>query len=672
MSLDVATVWDRLIASDPGLGRLLLATRTTLAVVATVAAVNVFTTAEHLPLSIALLGAIVAMQASLAVNDPAPKLTTLLVPLPGLVGIALGALCAPHAVLAELVFLVVLFAAGAVRALGKRWTAFGIVATMTYFFALFFGANLGQLPALAAAVVIGAAFSYLARFIVLPDLPKWTAGRMLAAFEARTRLVVVAVQDLLGARDLTSAQRKLTAAVQRLNETAVSIEGRLGSDASDEVRIVFDAELAAEDLAAAALRLRTTGKDVPRALSLALRALTHGRVARGARIAGLLLHEQSVSDEAAAVAAAIVDLQATIGLVDATAAALTVSDMPWGNPTAAEQLPALRQALQITVASAAAIVLGEALSPQRWYWAVLAAFFVFNGTASSGDTLAKAWARIVGTALGVGAGIFVGEIAGGRPLLAGVLILVCLFFGVYFLRISLALMMFFITALLALLYTEMGRFSDGLLGIRLAETAIGAACGGLAATLILPTRTRDVARARAGDALTAARDVVHAGIARLLDPAAVESPLDAARTLETNVQQFVARAKPSVGAPVLTGRGHELRRWIVSLSACSYYARTLARVVERSEGATGGRAGTILRRLDDAIAFNILAAAERINGKHETLTVDTPALFNEMRRSIAFDGPPSPALESATHLLERLDRTIARLARSDTLADKKG
>jgi len=123
---------------------------------------------------------------------------------------------------------------------------------------------------------------------------------------------------------------------------------------------------------------------------------------------------------------------------------------------------------------------------------------------------------------------------------------------------------------------------------------------------------------------------------------------------------------------VLTGRGHELRRWIVSLSACSYYARTLARVVERSEGATGGRAGTILRRLDDAIAFNILAAAERINGKHETLTVDTPALFNEMRRSIAFDGPPSPALESATHLLERLDRTIARLARSDTLADKKG
>ena len=36
-----------------------------------------------------------------------------------------------------------------------------------------------------------------------------------------------------------------------------------------------------------------------------------------------------------------------------------------------------RQAIQVGIAASLAIVVGELVSPARWYWAVLTAFFVF-------------------------------------------------------------------------------------------------------------------------------------------------------------------------------------------------------------------------------------------------------------------------------------------------------
>jgi uncharacterized membrane protein YccC len=39
-----------------------------------------------------------------------------------------------------------------------------------------------------------------------------------------------------------------------------------------------------------------------------------------------------------------------------------------------------RQAVQVGIAASLAIVVGELVSPARWYWAVLTAFLVFAGT----------------------------------------------------------------------------------------------------------------------------------------------------------------------------------------------------------------------------------------------------------------------------------------------------
>jgi uncharacterized membrane protein YccC len=662
----LATFGDRLLASDPGFTRLTLAARVTLSVALTVIALSIGAAAFDIPTTVAILGAIVAMQASLAINDDDARTTTLLAPLPGAVGITLGAVFASRGFLADVVFLVVLFAAVAVRARGPRWTAFGTIAMMTYFFALFLGATIGQLPVLLAAVLTGVAFTFLVRFVLLPDRPRWIAERTIEAFEARIRFVTLAAVELLETRDASAGRRRLRSAVARLKETAVSIETRLGQDAPAELRIIFDAQLAAEELATAAQAVRDAGIDVPRAVRLALVALALGRPERAARVARLTAGDtERVHAAGRTLAASIVDLCSTIVRVNAATPTLALTDKPWGGG-AGVQAPVLRQAIQVTAASAVAIAVGEALSPSRWYWAVLATYFSFIGAASSGETFAKGWSRIAGTALGVAAGIVVGHLAVGHPWLDLIAIFACLFAGVYLLRISLMMMMFFITAMLALLYTVLGRFSDGLLGIRLLETAIGALCGGAAATLILPTRTREVVRASAHGALDAIASVVHASITRLLDSGAQDEPLDASRVLEERVQQFTARTQPAIAVPALIGRGHELRRWTVSLNACSYYARLLARAADRTPGPPDPAAAAQLTRLDEVIASNIRAAGERVDGRHDAVTITTVPLLEALRTHANGDTEAEPALLAAAHLLERIDRTVARLARDES------
>jgi uncharacterized membrane protein YccC len=635
-----------------------------LAVALTVIALILAAAALGFPVTVAVLGAIVAMQASLAITDPDPKTTTLLALIPGLIGITLGAVFASAGVIADLVFLVVLFTAVAIRSRGLRFTAFGTIAMMTYFFALFLSATPDQLPALWGAVAAGIAFTYTVRFLLLPDRPVWLAQRTIDAFKARLRQVAQAARELIEAHDGIPARRRLAGAVSLLNETAASIEGRLGGGAEREVRLVFDAELAAEDLAAEALAMRDAALDLPRGLRLALLALTAGRADRAARVAGHVADDTKLHPAARGLAAAIVELRDAVRLVDAATGTLARTGGPWYGDSGAQQ-PVLRQAIQVTAASAVAIAVGEQLSPQRWYWAVLATYFVFVGTASSGETFSRAWSRIGGTALGVAAGILVGHLGGGRPLSDTAALFVCLFLGVYFLRISQMIMIFFVTAMLALLYSALGRFSDGLLGIRLIETAVGALCGGIAATVILPTRTRDVIRASAAAALDALHGVVHASIARLLNAPNETTPLDAVRALEERVQRFTSRTKPAVAVPALVGRGHELRRWIVSLSACSYYARLLARTADRSEPASDSNVAALFFQLDEIIEANIRSARDRIDGRDDARTADTRPLIDAVRGALDRDDDEARTLLAAAHLLERLDRAVARLARDE-------
>nr|WP_238559621.1 MULTISPECIES: FUSC family protein [Mycobacterium ulcerans group] len=125
---------------------------------------------------------------------------------------------------------------------------------------------------------------------------------------------------------------------------------------------------------------------------------------------------------------------------------------------------------------------------------MIAAFVVFAGTNSWGETLTKGWQRLLGTVLGVPCGVLVATVVAGDKVFSVVMIFACLFFAVYFMQVTYSLMTFWITTMLALLYGLLGKFTFGVLMLRIEETAIGAVIGVAVAILVLPTTIGTVVR----------------------------------------------------------------------------------------------------------------------------------------------------------------------------------
>jgi uncharacterized membrane protein YgaE (UPF0421/DUF939 family) len=151
-----------------------------------------------------------------------------------------------------------------------------------------------------------------------------------------------------------------------------------------------------------------------------------------------------------------------------------------------------RSAIQAVVGGGLAVLGGELVSHQRWYWAVLTVFVVFIGASSAGATFVKGVRRLGGTLIGIVGGVLLALLVGGDTAATLGLILVCVFGMVYTARVSQVMMAFFVTSMLGLLYSLLGTFSLEVLWIRVGETAVGAAAGILAAVVIVPVRTRSV------------------------------------------------------------------------------------------------------------------------------------------------------------------------------------
>ncbi|MEO7070644.1 MAG: FUSC family protein, partial [Nostocoides sp.] len=168
-----------------------------------------------------------------------------------------------------------------------------------------------------------------------------------------------------------------------------------------------------------------------------------------------------------------------------------------------------RQAIQAAVAAAIAMAAGQLISPQRFYWAALAAFITFTGASTTAETFRRGMARTVGTLLGLVAAIALAQVTAGRDTLTFVALIASIFLAFYVQAISNAAMVFFITLMLGQLYALLHTFTDDLLFVRLAETAAGAFAGIIVSFVILP--------APAGDTLVAARQNLMTHLADLLD-----------------------------------------------------------------------------------------------------------------------------------------------------------
>ncbi len=240
-----------------------------------------------------------------------------------------------------------------------------------------------------------------------------------------------------------------------------------------------------------------------------------------------------------------------------------------------------RQAVQAALAAALAIIVGEVISAQRYYWAVIAAFIAFTGASNAGETIRRSFARVAGTMAGLVGAIGLAHVTTGHPTVAVTALFACIFLAFYVQRLSYAAMIFFITLLLGQMYTLLNTFTDAVLVLRLEETAAGAAIGVAVSILVLPTGTRATARAARSGFLLQLADLLegcadHLREDRDRDLLALAVALDAWGRQVVNTYRSVAR-----GGLVGVDRGR-LRHRLSVLGACGGHARALAVEVAES------------------------------------------------------------------------------------------
>jgi uncharacterized membrane protein YccC len=703
---------DRFVASDPGFGRLRTATS---AVVCVGTALPVQLAVSRLlgyqgqvTFAATIFGAVVAMLGSNALvgSDRREKVrTAVFFPLAVAIGLV-PAVGLHSSRLAQVVgFAVVLFGAVWVRRFGPSWFFFGFMTWMGFFFATFLQATWSIVPELLAASVVSTAWVLLLTTTVLRPDPRKVLRSTLDAFSTRGRSVAREAADVLAAtqeghghRARARALRRLASAGAGMAETALLADawsaeaGAVppGWSAAAVRRRAIETQQAAERFAGAATSL-VDGE--PGLLDEARRTLRH-LAARRDRAAGAaadrlsaladeveqrdgagwwaarhvafgvreFVRFEQAADEPPEVDPGEEEFEAATGLAfgglpGAPAVAKEVAARGSRfNPVARTSMTT-RQAVQVMLAGVAAIALGTALSPTRYYWAVIAVFVTFTGTGTRSETFLKGASRIGGTLVGLVAAIALAHVTAGHTVAIFAAILVSIFLAFYLNKVSYAAMTFFITVLLGQLYTVLGTFSDKLLALRLGETAVGAGAGVLVALVFAPLSTRDTVRS--------ARDQVLASLAALLDGVAehVEGPAEGrrvdldglTRVLDDDARRLALAAKPLTRPLVVGHSSRSTRRRLGLFVAAVSQCRALAVALQR-HGAADPRAA--------ATAARALAAAARELG-HVDVGEEAPDAEPMLRlgdRALFGAGISSTDRDPVVRHLQHLAGTLTQLA----------
>lgn len=577
-----------------------------------------------------LLGAVVAMMGSMALVGPGVWVKVRMAvffPVAVGVGFVPGVLVGAHTNVMLAVFVVVMFLAVFVRRFGIPYFFYGFMGWMGYFFASFLHATMAMVPSMLLTVAVATAWVLLLSVTVLNTNPTRTLRRTVRAFAAQTSSVTRACADLLAATDPRQRdrlRRRLRARQAQVAEAALIVEGWSaepgalpeGRSGAALRRRLIDAQQVLDRLASAAEALAEADPALAR---LAVRVAD--RLARrddtGANRAAHALAEaveqcdvetepegwwparhfataalefvaqvramggSATTALAPADAEASDEFEAVVGLAfgnlpgsPAVAVGVAARGGRW-NPLARMSL-VTRQAVQVAVAGALAIIAGEALSPTRYYWAVIAAFIMFTGTATRSETFLKGVHRVVGTLFGLVASIWLADVTAGSAAAVLAVVIGSMFCGFYLMRISYAYMIFFLTIMLGQLYSALHEFSAGLLELRLEETAIGAVVGIVVALVVAPLSTRDTVRTARDNLLGTLAELLTEAAERL-DGTGPAADLDVlSRSLDDRLRQLALVARP-LTRPLLWGNSPpQVRHRLVLYGATTTHARALA------------------------------------------------------------------------------------------------
>ncbi|MBQ0966083.1 MULTISPECIES: FUSC family protein [Streptomyces] len=381
------------------------------------------------------------------------------------------------------------------------------------------------------------------------------------------------------------------------------------------------------------------------------------RAVMGLRIA--LDGPQDESDDSPATARSREELDAEDAAIDAGEEAAEEEEQT------GLRRPTTRAAVQVAVGSSLAIVGGEFLSSQRWYWAVLTCWIVFINTASTGEILVKGYRRLLGTVLGVVAGIVLAGLVGNHTWTAFGLVLVLIFAMFYTAPLSYTLMSFFVTAMLGLLYTLLHTYSLSVLLLRVEETALGAACGIVAAALVLPIRTDRRTNELLGTVLERLTDVTEGAVDQLSGGPEADL-LDTARELDQALGDLRAATQPLTHPITPLRARRDTAQYVVALlETCAYHARSLAATAELLPTHPSIAADPRLRGAVRRTVRNIEAIAAHVADESVGTQVETgPSIASLLEPDTAAGIPRYGRITGRVlRHLERLDEAVVGLAR---------
>lgn len=588
-----------LTAPDPGRIRLRSAAATTASLLVAIGAMLVFTHATGQPVTVAMLGAVVAMQASAAVKDRDQRsrnITTLLLFFPAIGAMALAAFLEPYGKLADVGFIAVLFAAVWVRRYGPRGNALGMVAFISYFFAMFLRTPLEHVPVLAVAVAVGLASSLAVHVLLFPERPRVEARRLLSALRAAS-LSTLDVATKRGQVSVEVARHQL----DQLGETALLIDDwldryeaakSLSITSKDLALRVFEAQIMLEQAASFVWWL-DQDEPWPDGLVDAVAALricldnnpTDDQLRQARRMGAAAADKADLSTSAGvATVTAYRAMQAHLAIHHITTNARGISDddIAATEPDSDDQEapsglnPNTKAAIQVAVATSAATVLGNLIAADRGYWAVLTAFLVFTGVSTRGEILSRAGHRIVGTVVGVLAGVLLAAEIGRHPALQIVVLVVCVFFAFYLATVAYFWLTFFVTVLLAMLYGLLGNFSPQVLEVRIAETVVGSLVGIASAYFVFSTKTRATFAEKVNDYLDRLEELIETAVAAVLTAGDADDLVADTRRLDNALKEAVNAGKPLQIGPLSELR-HGVRRLMRGLQVANRSAHALAR-----------------------------------------------------------------------------------------------
>ncbi|MFC5799061.1 FUSC family protein [Streptomyces formicae] len=288
--------------------------------------------------------------------------------------------------------------------------------------------------------------------------------------------------------------------------------------------------------------------------------------------------------------------------------------------------PTTRAAFQAAAGSALATAAGELISPERWYWAVLACWMVLFNTASTGEILVKGYRRLLGTLVGVVVALGAAALTSDDPWSAFLVVIACVFGMTFTAPLSYTASTFFITLGIGELYALLNTYSEGVLLVRIEETALGVACGAAAALLVLPIATGTRTDRYLRDALLCLQDSVRGILARLtaVPTGSVGQESTAlfatVRHLDRSLQELRRSVSPLTHplAPQRLRRSSTLYA-LGLLDTCAYHVRILATesVQHPPAPSTSTPAAMLLAEAGDRIDGN-LATLARLLTDEET------------------------------------------------------